>query len=248
MATAQISFLVIGLALQICLLLLLFRRRMASQVVLLTTLLFFYIVRSSLLFGLSHHISRTAIETLFSWLSLLDIMLQIALAVELSLAILRSGSKSLLRRSLLIPLCFLLAGALTTALTAVLPAQSPVPADRGILFTGFLFLLLLAGSTSVRLTLWRRSVLIGFAAIGGSGILSQSAKAIAASHHDAHLFSLWSYGSAGVYLIVLLFWMLCCKTVRTTPTLSNRTPAMKECLINELGILRRTRRRLSFRW
>ena len=235
MANAQISFLVIGLALQICLLFLLFRRRMVSQVALLSALLFFYPVRSSLLFGLSHHISRTAIETLYSWLSLLDIMLQIAVAVELSSAILRSGSKSLRPRSLLIPLLFLLAAAFTAALAAVLPAQSPVPADRGILFTGFLFLLLLAWSLSVRLTLWRRSVLIGLAAIGGSGILSQSAKAIAALHHNAHLFSLLSYGNAGAYLIVLLFWVLCCRPFTTTPTLSVQgarppKPAFKEAV------------------
>ena len=220
MAIAQTALLVIALALQVWLLYLLFRRRMASQVVMLSSLLFFYMVRSTLLFGLSHHISRTAFETLYSWLSLLDIMLQIAVAVELSLAILRSGSKSLLPRGLLIPFCFLLAAAFTRALTAVLPTYSPVPADRGILFTGFLFLLLLAWSLSVRLTPWRRSVLIGFAAIGGSGILSQSAKAIAALHRNAHLFSFWSYENAGVYLIALIFWVLCCKPFTTLQALS----------------------------
>ena len=235
MAIAQTALLVIALVLQAWLLFLLFRRRMASQVVLLSALLLFYILRSSLLFGLSHHISRTASETLYNWLSLLDIMLQIALAVELSLAVLRSGSKSLLRRSLLIPLLFLLAAAFSSALTAVLPAYSPVPADGGVLFTGFLFLLLLAWSLSVRLTLWRRSVLIGFAAIGGSGILSQSAKAIAALHHNAHLFSFWSYENAGVYLIVLLFWVLRCRPVRTAPAVSVQRdrppkPALREAV------------------
>lgn len=222
MAIAQITLLVISLALEIWLLFLLFRRRMTSQVVLLSTLLFFYIVRSSLLFWLPHHISRTAAATLDSWSSLLDIMLQIALAVELSLAILRSGSKSLLPRGLLIPLFFLLAAAFTGALAAVLPAHSPFPADRGTLFTGFLFLLLLVWSFFVRLTPWRRSVLIGLAAIGASGILSQSARAIAALHHNAHPFSLWAYGNAEVYLIVLLFWVLCCKSFRTAPTVSVR--------------------------
>jgi hypothetical protein len=234
-AIAQTALLVIALVLQAWLLFLLFRRRMASQVVLLSVLFFFYIVRSCLLFALFHHISRTASETLYNWLSLLDIMLQIALAVELSLAIVHSGSKSLLRRSLPIPLCFLLAGALTIALTAVLPAQSRVPADRGVLFTGFLFLLLLAWSLSVRLTLWRRSVLIGFAVIGGSGILSQSAKTVAALHHNAHLFSFWSYENAGVYLIVLLFWVLRCKPAGTAPPVSVQRdrppkPALREAV------------------
>jgi len=234
-ATAQTTFLVTGLALQVCLLFLLFRRRMASQVALFSALLLFYTARSSLLFGLFHHISPTAYATLYSWLSLLDIMLQIAVVVELALAILRSGSKSLLPRSLLIPLCFLLAAAFTGALTAVLPAHSPVPADRGILFTGFLFLLLLAWSLSVPLTLWRRSVLIGLAAIGGSGILSQSAKAIAARHHNTHLFSLWAYGNAAAYLIVLFFWVLRCKPVTTTPNLSRQSarpskPALREVI------------------
>jgi hypothetical protein len=219
-ATAQTTLLVIGLALQIWLLFLLFSRRLASHVVLFSPLLFFYIIRSSLLFGLFHFISRTAYATLYNGLSLLDIMLQIAVAVELSLTILRSGSKSLLPRGLLIPFVFLLAAAFTAALAAVLPAHSPFPADRGTLFTGFLFLVLLAWSLSVQLTPWRRSVLIGFAAIGGSSVLSQSAKAIAASHHNAHLFTLWSYGNVGAYLIVLLFWVLNCKPVTTTATAS----------------------------
>ena len=235
MAIAQTALLVIALALQIWLLFLLFRRRMASQVVLLSALLFFYIVRSSLLFGLSHHISRTAFETLYSWLSLLDIMLADRgrrrtlpgdLALRFEIASSARSSDTLL---------FLLAAAFTRALTAVLPAHSPVPADRGILFTGFLFLLLLAWSLSVRLTLWRRSVLIGFAAIGGSGILSQSAKAIAALHHNAHLFSFLSYENAGVYLIVLLFWVLCCRPFTTTPTPSVQgarplKPALREAM------------------
>lgn len=193
---------------------------MASQVVLISALLFFYIVRSNLLFLLFHHISRTTYATFYSDLSLLDTILQIALAVELSLTILRSGSKSPLPRSLLISLLLLLAAVFTGVLAAVLPAHSPVPADRGILFTGFLFLLLFAWSLFVKLTPWRRSVLIGLAVIGGSGILSQSAKALAALHHDAHLFSLWSYGSAGAYLIVLLFWVSCCRPGTTKPTLS----------------------------
>ena len=220
MAIAQTVLLVIALVLQVWLLFLLFRGRLASQVVLLSALLCFYIVRSSLLFGLSHYISRTAFETLYSWLSLLDIILQIAVAVELSLAILRSGSKLLLRLSLLIPLCFLIAAAFARALTAVLPTHSPVPADRGVLFTGFLFLLLLAWSVSVRLTPWRRSVFIGLAVIGGSGILSQSVKTIAALHRNVHLFSFWSYENAAAYLIVLLFWVLCCKPFTTNPATS----------------------------
>ncbi len=206
---------------------------MASQVVLFSALLFFYIVRSSLLFGLFHHASRTTYATFYSDLSLLDIILQIALAVELSLAILRCGSKSLLPRGLLIPLLFLLAAASTGALAAVLPAHSPVPADRGILFTGLLFLLLLAWSLSARLTPWRRSVLIGLAAISGSGILSQSAKAIAAAHHNAHLFSLWSYGNAGAYLIVLLFWVLRCGSVTTKPTLSVQSVRRQRTALRE---------------
>ncbi len=206
---------------------------MASQVVLISALLFFYIVRSSLLFGLFHHISRTTYATFYSDLSLLDIILQIALAVELSLAILRCGSKSRLPRGLLITLLLLLAAVFTGALAAVLPAHSPVPADRGILFAGFLFLLLFAWSLFVKLTPWRRSVLIGLAVIGGSSILSQSAKCLASLHHDAHLFSLWSYGNAGAYLIVLLFWVLRCGSVTTKPPLSVQSARRQRTALRE---------------
>ena len=223
MAAINFILLALGLILQIFLLTLLFRRRMASQVILLTVLLFFYVARSGLLFTLFHHIARSSYANLYSELSLLDLVLQIAVGVELCWHILRSSAKPLLPRALLILIFFLAAAALTGALAAVLPMRTPAPADRGTLFTGFLFLLLFAWSRAVQLAFWRRSVLSGLAVIGIAGVLSQSGKTMAAWRHNAHLFSLWSYGNAGVYLIVLLFWIFRCKGSSLVPKPSGRS-------------------------
>ena len=207
---------------------------MASQVVLISALLFFYIVRSSLLFLLFHHISRTTYATFYSDLSLLDIILQIALAVELSLAILRCGSKSLLPRGLLIPLLFLARCGFYRSSRCGSPSPfsgSGRPRDP---FTGFLFLLLFAWSFSVTsysvetigphwpcCHRWKRH------------LVAIRKVSVAALHHNAHLFSLWSYGNAGAYLIVLLFWVLRCGSVTTKPTLSVQSARRQRTALRE---------------
>jgi len=196
-----------GLVLQLVLLFLLFTRRMASQLWLFTVLLCFYAIRSILLFTLFTHLSRAAYASLYTGLSLLDLLLQIAVAIELARVILRFGAKSLLPRALLVPIFFLLSAALTVIVAVVLPAHSQIPVDRGTIFTGFLFVQLFAWSLTVRLSRWRQSVLAGLAGIGAAGILSQAARSLAAFHHNAHAFLLWSYFNAGAYLLVVLLWI-----------------------------------------
>ncbi len=119
----------------------------------------------------------------------------------------------------------------------MLPAYSPAPADRGILFTGFLFLTLraitliprqrtpirsaaqpspppLPGSISSAAPPSHSSrnpaqaILSGLALYGLAAILSQAGRSLVASHHQAQAFALWSYTNALVWLAVLLFWII----------------------------------------
>jgi hypothetical protein len=213
------SLLAAGLFLQIALLFFLVRRRMASELRLFTVLIAFYAARSMVLLAIFHQVPRDVYASLYSALSIIDLILQIAVALEISLAILRSGSRQLLPHALLIPGVFLLAVFFAYGLTSLLPAHSPAPADRGAVLTGLLFLELWAWSLAipplvspfaVPLTRWRRSALTGLAAVGVVAVISQAARSVAALHHNAPVFRAWSYCNAVVYLFTLIFWITRC--------------------------------------
>jgi hypothetical protein len=207
-SATNIFFLAAGLALQLSLLTLLFNRRLASQLYLFTFLLGFYTVRSVLLVVLFRLVSPGLYFQLYIGLSVLDVLLQIALAIELSNRILREGRGPYPPRAIGIAATFLSAAALTAVIAALLPSHSRAPADRGSIFTGLVFIGLLLWS--VQLPRWPRVVLIGFAALGAAGILTQLGRSVAATHQDAHAFRLWSYAGAAAYLVALAFWIAQC--------------------------------------
>jgi len=129
----------IGLILQLLLLTLLFTRHLSSRLRRFTGLIAFFCLRSLLLFTLFHHLSATSYAGLYSILSVLDTLLQLAIALDLARHIPLSGKNPLLRRSTLIAVLAALSALLTAALVAVLPAHSPAPVDRGTVFTALLF-------------------------------------------------------------------------------------------------------------
>ena len=211
MSATNISLLAASLVLQLLLLTLLFTRRMASHLRLFTVLLCFYAFRAVLLALLFPWVSRGSYVQIYTLLSALDVLLQIALAIEFSLLILRLGERPYLPRVLLIPAIFLFAAVFAAGIAALLPPHSRAPADRGSIFTGLLFIELLFWSFSIRLPRWQRSALTGLAGIGAASILSQLGRSIAAIHQDTHAYRLWSYSNAAVYLITLVLWIMLCK-------------------------------------
>ena len=218
MATLQTALFVIALALQVWLIFLLFSRRMASQVALFPALILSirFVQASCSGFLITSPAPPMRISTARSLAGhpLADRARRRTLLDDPAL---RFEITSSAHPSNTLPLPY--SPAAFTGSRRGSPSHSPVPADRAIIFTGFLFLLLFGWSFSVRLAPWRRSVLIGLAAIGGSGIFPRSPqKLLRQLTTTPHLFSLWSYGNAGAYLIVLFFWVLRCQPVTTTAT------------------------------
>ncbi len=192
----------VGAVLQTGLLLLLVRRKRVAEVPVFATLSLFYVARSVLLPAMVRHVPRPAYNELYSGLSLVDFVLQIALAGELLRGIVK-------RRRLLVGVASLLAAAAVTAgLILLLPSRSSVPADRGTIFTGVLFAILFSIAVRTRLRGWLGSVAAGMALIGVSETIAACGKSVAAFHHDGRTFLIWSYGNAAVYLLTLGYWIV----------------------------------------
>jgi hypothetical protein len=191
------------------------QRSLIRRLFLFFVLLVFYVLRSAILIMGVKVFDRATYVQVASVMSLVDLGLQLALAYSLirSLTRLRLGSRGPatpgLRNSavFLFAVDLLVAGALTLALVAAVPIYSPVPLDRGVVFSGLVFLLLLfvrnrnANVPEARL-------LIGFCVVGAANILAQFGRTIAAAQHNPELFLAWAYGNIAVWICVLVFWIL----------------------------------------
>jgi|HubBroStandDraft_1064217.scaffolds.fasta_scaffold71402_2 hypothetical protein len=190
------------------------QRRLIRRLPLFFVLLLFYLLRSAILIVGMKLFDRAAYLQVAFFTSLLDLALQLAIAYSLARNLTQLRRTDLGRATsrlwnsapFLFAVDLLLAGGLTLALVSVLPV-SPVPLDRGVIFSGLVFLPLFflrnrdARSPEARL-------LTGFCVVSAANILSQWGRTIAAAHHDPRLFLAWAYGNTAVWVCVLLFWIL----------------------------------------
>ena len=195
----------LGLLLPGTLLLLLVSRGLASDLPWFAGLLAFYILRSAALYFLFGHVASAVYGGLYLGLSLADIVLQLAVMLELAPAIL--PRLSALGRAGLLSALVLAAAALAFAVTLPLPSHSPAPPDRAILFTGFLVLLLLLASRLSAANRIQERILGGLAVTDGAAAVAQLGRTIAAAHRSRQAFTAWSLSAAAVYLAVILFWI-----------------------------------------
>jgi hypothetical protein len=160
-------------------------------------------------------LDRALYVELASVMSLADLALQLAVAWSLihSFTQARPGRRG--RQAarfwnsalILFAVGLVVAGALTVVLVSALPIHSPVPLDRGILFSGLMFLLLafVPGRTA---NAPENRLLVGFCAVSTANILAQYGRMFAAAQHDARLFLGWTYANIAVWVCVLVFWIL----------------------------------------
>lgn len=191
------------------------QRKLSKRLLLFFVLLLFYVLRSAVLIVGMKVFDRATYVQVASFMSLVDLGLQLALAYSLirSLTELRLNTHApaplALRDSalFLFAVALIVAGGLTLGLVFAAPVYSPVPLDRGIIFSGFVFLLLLfirnrnANVPEARL-------LVGFCIVGAANILAQYGRSMAASQHNPRLFLAWAYGNIAVWICVLVFWIL----------------------------------------
>jgi hypothetical protein len=214
------SLWVLGLVLQCSLLALLFRRRIARTLPVFTFLIVFYLLRSALLFVLARHIDYSAYASTYDALSIADLLLQLLVATEIAIRLVRIAGTSGLAASRRTDLLFLLpclALGATTLLCHLLPASPRVPPDRMQLFNWFamvflcLWAIALPKPTPPATSLLRR-VLLGFASYGALGICVTAVRTLTAANREAFHFAPSSYSLPAyilpvAWLAVVLYWI-----------------------------------------
>jgi hypothetical protein len=200
---------IVSTALQLALFLALLLRGIAHRFPLFTTLIGFYLLRSALLFLIFDHLALPSYRSLYDLLQLIDLLAQTAVAIEIILHLIRTQGGPTLPR-ILIPIGLVILATIGTLLTAaVLPAHAPIPIDRTQIFFSFLMILLFARALSIpSSSALIRRITAGFALYGIVNVSANLGRTYAAIHNNAPLYATWSYILAGVYLVVVLFWLL----------------------------------------
>jgi hypothetical protein len=196
-----------GLALQCLLVVVLLVRGIARRFPIFTLLIAFYTIRSTVLFGLFGHIAPATYRTLYNGLSLADILLQVMVAVEVGFHGLQKLGWNW-RHAAAFPGLIVLAGVVTWAIANALPARAPVPLDRGAVFTSALMLLLFLWMIWMKASPLPCSIAAGFAFYGAISLMAEVERSRITFPRGASTSAAWSYVQIGVYLVVLLFWLL----------------------------------------
>ena len=197
-----------GLALQVALVWVLVGRGVARKLPCFTVLIGFYAVRSAALFAVSGHLTRAALGTMYDGLSLIDLLLQAVVVVEMAAAFSRQrGGWRGWDGGVLAGLAGLAAAA-GWAAGAVWQPRGRATLDRGQMAMAVLFVLLFAWAAwkGVRGTV-RREV-EGFAVYSVVSGAAQVGRYRATLVRDAARYVGWSYALAGVYLLVVVFWLV----------------------------------------
>lgn len=210
------------------------QRRLSRRLLLFFVLLVFYVVRSAVLLVAVRLFNPATYANVSELMSLLDIVLQLVLAYSLIHFLTRlrrnakpAGSRLLGSAVFLFSAALLCAALLTMGVVAALPVYSPVPLDRAIVFTGFVFLLLLlfvrrrGGNTP------ESRLLIGFSIASAANIIAQYGRTLSAAQNDPTLFLLWAYANAVVWIGVLVFWIIRLRPTSpaTLPTRASAQPS-----------------------
>jgi hypothetical protein len=220
-ATINDSLWALGLLLQCSLLTLLFTCGIARRLPLFTLLIAFYLLRSILLFTLFGHIDPDNYALTYNTLAAADLVLQLLLAIEITVRLVRvSGGWAARRRGLLLLPC--LAFAATWLLTQSLPANTRVPPDRLQLFDWFALVFLCLWAIALRkaapaaASLLRRT-LLGLGAYAFLGISVTIARTLAAADRNALRFAQSSYVLPVAWLLVVLYWIAVLKPTAAQP-------------------------------
>jgi hypothetical protein len=195
-----------GFVLQCVVVYVVFRRGIARRFPVFASLLVFHPIRAALSFGLSGHIGGDVASVLYEVLSFTDDALQLMVAVELALHLIRGMGGWTRFRALL---CLLLLGAASvfTWITLVLVPNRISP-DHLQLFAWFALLVLfgavLKGSRSPNLT----RISAGFSVFSLMQFSALAGRTVAFLHRNAGQYVAWSYVPAVGYLGIVIFWLI----------------------------------------
>jgi hypothetical protein len=206
---------IVSLALQLALFSALFARAIARRFPIFTSLIGFYLLRSAILFLIFGHVGPAAYHTLYNDLTLLDLLIQTAVAVEILIHLVHAGG-GWTRSNVLVTIAIVCVATAATALTTtLLPAHTPIPVDRTQFFFSFLMLFLFAWALRVTAASnLVRHIAGGFALYGIVNVGANFGRAYAAIQNNVPLYATWSYTLAAIYLVVVLFWLFTLRSER----------------------------------
>jgi hypothetical protein len=194
-----------ALVLQCVLVYAVFRRGIARRFPLFASLLVFHPVRAALLFGSSGHLRSGPASSLYGVLSFIDDALQLMVALEIALHLVRGIGGWTRFRALL---CLLLLGAVSlfTWITLTM-VPNRMSSDRLQLFVWFVLLALfgavLKGSRSPNLT----RISAGLAVFSAVQLSALAGRTVAFLNRNAGQYAAWSYVPAVGYLAIVIFWL-----------------------------------------
>ena len=201
----------LSLLLQAGLLVRLVRRGLALRVPTFTVLIGFYVVRSLSLYLLSSHMAPSSYAHTYSLLAILDLFLQLSVAIEIELRLFPIGDlanpgKALRGVGILLAIPALALGA-TVLITASLPARATQPADLLQLFAALFFLLLGFLATARSASRYLSRVTIGLAAYGALCVAGIIGRTFATVHKSSQSFLVWSYAVSIGWLVIVGVWL-----------------------------------------
>lgn len=197
----------VSLMLQVALLVMAFRRGVARRLPVFAALLIFYPLRAIALFVLFGHVKPADYAATGNAFSIVDLVLQFCIAMELAARLIRGwGGWTTARGLMLAALGGVSVGA-TLITSRLLPAHAPIPADRVQIFDCYLLMLICVWAFTEPAAGLLRRVAVGFGLYGLVSLLEIRAHTIAAVHRDGPTYVLWSYIGSGAYLAVVAFWL-----------------------------------------
>jgi hypothetical protein len=192
--------------LQCALVFVVFRRGVARRFPVFGSMLVFYPVRAALLFGLSGHIRSGVAGPLYEVLSFADVALQLAVAVELALRLIRGLGGWTRFRAVI---CFLLLGAASVFTWIVLVlAPSRISTGRLQIFAWFAMLVLFGAVLKDAKSANLRRISAGFASFSVMQLAALAGRTVAVLHRNGGRYVAWSYFPAVGYLAVVIFWII----------------------------------------
>ncbi len=209
----------ISLVLECTLFVALFSRRIAGFAPFFTNFVGFYLMRSALLFVLLNHIRVDSYSWLYRTLLLLDAFVQLCVAVEITLHLIRCHG-GWIQRNITIPLAFFCAAALGTYLVTDMAPHADVRIERSVIFFSFYMIFLWGWTITLHESFGIiRNIVQGFALFGIINIVANIGRTAASFADHPHRYFAWTYVLAGAYVVIVIYWLATLKSpARTVPT------------------------------
>jgi len=197
----------VSLAVQCCLLALIVWRGLMRVLPVFAVVLAFYPLRGVALYGLFGHVAPAQYAGIYRGLVLVGLLGQFAVAVEVGVRLFAPAMGRLRAWALLAGLC-VLASLGVMVEWSLLPGAMPLPPDRLQMFNSALMVLVGVGALVWADAGWVRRVAIGFGVYGAADLVGTAGRSVAAAHRDAGAYAGWAYLVSGVYLGVMVCWVV----------------------------------------